>query len=197
MSTKTRLILCFLIVAATTVLLVHASHPGFWSGMVGILFQGFQRGVGTPGKDLAFLLVCAGLWVFSLFLLSYGTKLTAWASKGEKDFPDPKTGVTLSWVTSLGVLTVWLFAAGSYVRLYGPTEVGGAPRMFAPGFLVAALVPSFVALSKVGAGMILALREAASRETTAKATWILGFHVGLNLLSIAANIVTLAQAFRK
>ena len=155
-------------------------------------------GAGEEPWDLAFLLICAGLWIFSLFLLSYGTKLTAWAFKDEKDFPNPRTGVTLSWVTSLGVLTVWLFVTGSRFGLHQP--VGGVlanPRMFAPGFLVAALVPSFVALSKVGAGMILAQREAASRETAAKATWLLGFHIGLNLLSIAANIVTLAQAFRK
>lgn len=150
--------------------------------------------------DFALLLVSIAIFTLSLFFLSEAVKILKWTFAGSRSSPDPESGELISHVSSALALMAWFIYAvvGAQIRSVDAflQAIASEPKRFAPGFLLASLVPLVIAFFKLVVAVVVSLRISPLRATQAKPIWLVVTYLAFNLLTVAANVVILVATTR-
>jgi len=160
-------------------------------------------------EGFAILIMSLTVWILSLWLLSQAVETVKWAFRRKRGSREPESGKFLSQGMAVAVVLVWCAWVVMTREIIGPgwTPFGHLPsdrdvwvlpflepRLFAPGFLLGSLVPSFVALFKFAMTGFETRRMEVGKGTVSTRWVAIVVRGGFAALNIAASIVTLAKA---
>lgn len=146
-------------------------------------------------RDFAFILIAVAIYALSVQLFAFSSSIQGWIFQKDTNAPSAMSGV-LACILSTSAIVVLCLIRGMHGA---PTEyflvvLANAPRDFATGLLVASLVPSGIAASKV-LGVYSSLRSMPAEERKPEG---IGFAIGtalLGMINLAGSLATLIIFF--
>lgn len=145
--------------------------------------------------DFAFILIAVAIYALSVQLFNFSSKIQGWVLRDDKDAPPSESGWLVCVLSTTAIVALCFVRAGGYLPhadLLG--VLASAPRDFSMGLLVASIVPSGLAASKV-IGVYSSLRRMPDDDRKREGV---GFAVGtalLGLINLAGSIATLVAFF--
>lgn len=152
--------------------------------------------------DFALLIFAIILWFVGLYLFHESNQfILNQPTEDDRRSLAPYSGALLSWVLSPVVILIWGFRSLLVldVQLTPQNVISFAlfdPVLFAPGFLLAALLPTTVGIVKFSYAIAMQSSQRTSAEVSAKKSLVAFVYTFFAILNAVASLVTLFKLIK-
>jgi hypothetical protein len=149
----------------------------------------------SSSQDFALLIFAVIIWCLGLFLYTQAKNISLhYTKKKDNYWLKPDSGWFLSWIGSIGIIILWIYRCifidkGEFVLSMFFSE----PEIFAPGFLLASILPTIIGMIKFTTIAIIKQDYSVeSSDSNIRRSTALVYTI-FSLLNAGASIVTLYQ----
>lgn len=152
-------------------------------------------------RDFFLLLISFIMPFISFYLLNDAIAFMKFSFRSYKEAPDPNHGQGMAGVFCIIIPLIWIGYTTLRISGQGDLPIDGVirllltrPVLFAPGLILASLVPLGIAVHKSWT-TITFLRSSATKAAQAYGRSVVS--IFLEILAVVANVWTLIEAFKK